>query len=335
MPRAVSASVAALALGALLLTGCSGTDESGTGDNQSNVATGQEGFEDVRKLAARLGTDAAPGEFPRTVRNLVANEEVGETVIPAKPERVIVLDTGELDTLASLGIEPVGIAHPADVGMAPGYLDVGDAVDLGPYDALDLEHGTLRTWVGVGGSPESVVRAARHGLPLTLAIIGGDPLRFLSDAQLYRQSLERLGRSELPIAVHSPGHVARTDEDAREQVWPHYQAMMSRIGAERGWAPATRAQFDREAGPNGALCVGALMAMVLAFGDCKRSPPPTAVTTDIPVSVSPAPAKVERATGVFVINADTKVTFGDGAQAKRVAEYFSGRLEFHKREEGG
>jgi iron complex transport system substrate-binding protein len=139
MPRAVSASVAALALGALLLTGCSGTDESGTGDNQSNVATGQEGFEDVRKLAAQLGTDAGPGEFPRTVRNLVANEEVGETVIPAKPERVIVLDTGELDNMASLGIEPVGIAHPADVGMAPGYLDVGDAVDLGPYDALDLE----------------------------------------------------------------------------------------------------------------------------------------------------------------------------------------------------
>jgi iron complex transport system substrate-binding protein len=139
MPRAVSASVAALVLGALLLTGCSGTDESGTGDNQSNVAAGQEGFEDVRKLAAQLGTDAAPGEFPRTVRNLVANEEVGETVIPAKPERVIVLDTGELDNMASLGIEPVGIAHPADVGMAPGYLDVGDAVDLGPYDALDLE----------------------------------------------------------------------------------------------------------------------------------------------------------------------------------------------------
>jgi alkanesulfonate monooxygenase SsuD/methylene tetrahydromethanopterin reductase-like flavin-dependent oxidoreductase (luciferase family) len=119
-----------------------------------------------------------------------------------------------------------------------------------------IENGTLRTWVGVGGSPESVVRAARHGLPLTLAIIGGDPLRFLSYAQLYRQSLEKAGRSELPIAVHSPGHVAPTDEEAREQVWPHYQAMMSRIGEERGWPPVTRAHFDREAGPNGALCVG-------------------------------------------------------------------------------
>lgn len=119
-----------------------------------------------------------------------------------------------------------------------------------------IESGTLRTWVGVGGSPESVVRAARHGLPLTLAIIGGDPLRFLTYAQLYRQSLERLGQGDLPIAVHSPGHVAPTDEEARQQVWPHYQAMMSRIGEERGWPPVTRAHFERETGPNGALCVG-------------------------------------------------------------------------------
>lgn len=139
MPRAVPATVAALLLGATLLTGCGTSDDSGTGDNQSNVATGQDGFDGVRELAARLGTDAAPGEFPRTVRNLVANEEVGETEIPAKPERVVVLDTGELDNMVSLGIEPVGIAHPADVGMAPGYLDVGDAADLGAYDALDLE----------------------------------------------------------------------------------------------------------------------------------------------------------------------------------------------------
>ncbi|MFE7506385.1 ABC transporter substrate-binding protein [Promicromonospora sp. NPDC057488] len=139
MPRAVSASLAALVVGAALLTGCGGTADAGTGDNKSNVATGQEGFDDVRELAARLGTDAAPGEFPRTVRNLVANEEVGETEIPAKPERVIVLDTGELDNMVSLGVEPVGIAHPADADMAPDYLDVGDAVDLGAYDALDLE----------------------------------------------------------------------------------------------------------------------------------------------------------------------------------------------------
>jgi probable LLM family oxidoreductase len=120
-----------------------------------------------------------------------------------------------------------------------------------------IESGRLRAWVGVGGSPESVLRAARYGLPLTLAIIGGDPKRFAGYAALYRQALQERKAPELPIAVHSPGHVADTDERARDEVWPHYEAMMSRIGAERGWPPMTRAHFEREAGPSGALCVGA------------------------------------------------------------------------------
>jgi probable LLM family oxidoreductase len=119
-----------------------------------------------------------------------------------------------------------------------------------------IEHGALRTWVGVGGSPESVIRAARYGLPLTLAIIGGSPQRFLPYVQLYAQSLERFGHSARPVAVHSPGHVAATDEQAKDELWPHYRAMMARIGAERGWPPVDRAHFDHEAGPEGALCVG-------------------------------------------------------------------------------
>jgi len=119
-----------------------------------------------------------------------------------------------------------------------------------------VEHGTLRTWVGVGGSPESVVRAARHGLPLTLAIIGGSPRRFLPYVQLYQQSLERYGKTPQPVAVHSPGHIAATDDQARNELWPHYETLMTRIGAERGWAPVTRAHFEREAGPDGAICVG-------------------------------------------------------------------------------
>jgi probable LLM family oxidoreductase len=119
-----------------------------------------------------------------------------------------------------------------------------------------IENGRLKTWIGVGGSPESVVRAARYGLPLTLAIIGGSPVRFRTLADLYRQSLKKLGHPELPIAVHSPGHVADTDEHARNELWPHYAVMMNRIGGERGWPPVTRTQFDREAGPDGALCVG-------------------------------------------------------------------------------
>jgi probable LLM family oxidoreductase len=119
-----------------------------------------------------------------------------------------------------------------------------------------IENGTLKTWIGVGGSPESVVRAARYGLPLTLAIIGGSPVRFRPFVDLYHQSLEKLGRPGLPIAVHSPGHVAATDDMARNELWPHYQTMINRIGGERGWPAATRAQFDREAGADGALCVG-------------------------------------------------------------------------------
>ncbi len=122
------------------------------------------------------------------------------------------------------------------------------------YPPLDRP---LAVWVGVGGSPESVVRAARYGFPLTLAIIGGHPQRFRPYVDLYLQSLERFGKPVLPVAVHSPGHVAATDEQAKHDLWPHYEALMNRIGAERGWTPVSRAHFDREAGPEGALCVGA------------------------------------------------------------------------------
>ena len=119
-----------------------------------------------------------------------------------------------------------------------------------------IEHGTLRTWIGVGGSPESVIRAARFGLPLTLAIIGGNPLRFRPYVDLYLESLTQYGQQVLPIAVHSPGHVAATDAQAKDELWPHYETMINRIGAERGWQPTSRANFEREAGPDGALCVG-------------------------------------------------------------------------------
>ena len=119
-----------------------------------------------------------------------------------------------------------------------------------------VETGSLRTWVGVGGSPESVVRAAKYGLPLTLAIIGGSPQRFRPFVALYLQSLEKYAQPVLPIAVHSPGHVAATDDQAKNELWPHYEVMINRIGGERGWPPATRAHFEREASPDGALCVG-------------------------------------------------------------------------------
>lgn len=114
----------------------------------------------------------------------------------------------------------------------------------------------LTAWVGVGGSPQSVVRAARHGLPLVIAIIGGESARFAPLAELYRRVLRETGHPQLPVAVHSPGHVAATDEAAMEELWPHWQAMRNRIGAERGWPATTPDEYRHAAGPAGALYVG-------------------------------------------------------------------------------
>lgn len=119
-----------------------------------------------------------------------------------------------------------------------------------------LERGLLRTWIGVGGSPESVVRAARYGFDLMLAIIGGDPARFAPFVQLYQRAMDELGRPRGAIGVHAPGHVAETDAQAREELWPHFLAQRTKIGGERGWPPPTRGQFEREAGREGALFVG-------------------------------------------------------------------------------
>lgn len=111
------------------------------------------------------------------------------------------------------------------------------------------------TWVGVGGSPESVVRVVRQDLRLMLAIIGGDPRRFLPYLDLYSRACAQIGRPVRPVGVHSPGHVAATDTAAREGLWPHYQQMFSRIGAERGWPPVTRERFEQEI-DHGSLYVG-------------------------------------------------------------------------------
>jgi probable LLM family oxidoreductase len=118
-----------------------------------------------------------------------------------------------------------------------------------------VEHGPLKTWIGVGGSPESVVRAAHYDLPLMLAIIGGDPRRFLPYVDLYRRAYEQMGRPVKEIGLHSHGYVADTDTQARDELFPHHKAMRDRIGAERGWPPATRAHFDQE-GDGGSLYVG-------------------------------------------------------------------------------
>jgi probable LLM family oxidoreductase len=118
-----------------------------------------------------------------------------------------------------------------------------------------IEMATLKTWIGVGGSPESVVRAARYDLPLMLAIIGGDSRRFGAYVDLYRRAAEEFGRSPREIGVHSPGYVAASDDAAREEFWPHYKRMRDRIGAERGWPPMTGGEYTHEI-ERGALYVG-------------------------------------------------------------------------------
>jgi probable LLM family oxidoreductase len=117
------------------------------------------------------------------------------------------------------------------------------------------EGGHLKTWIGVGGSPESVVRAASHTMPLVLAIIGGDPARFAPYVDLFHRALAQMEKPDLPIAVHSPGFIADTDDLAAEQYWPHNRVMRDRIGAERGWPPSTEDEFRNEI-EHGSLYLG-------------------------------------------------------------------------------
>ena len=113
----------------------------------------------------------------------------------------------------------------------------------------------MTTWVGVGGSPESVVRVVRHDLHLMLAIIGGDPRRFAPYVDLYHRACAQLERPVRPIGIHSPGFVAATDTEAREALWPHYAEMFGRIGTERGWPPTTKDRYLEEI-EHGSLYVG-------------------------------------------------------------------------------
>jgi probable LLM family oxidoreductase len=119
-----------------------------------------------------------------------------------------------------------------------------------------LESGPFPAWIGVGGSPESVLRAARRGFSLMLAIIGGPPARFVPFSRLFHRALKEYGQPARPVGVHSPGHVAVTDEQAREEFWPRYVEVIRHVSKTRGFAVPTRESFMRETGPQGALYVG-------------------------------------------------------------------------------
>jgi len=117
------------------------------------------------------------------------------------------------------------------------------------------EKGRLDVAVGVGGSPESVIRAARYGFPLVLAIIGGAPDRFAPYVELYRAAAKDLGTTAHPIGMHSPGLVAKTDEEAKRLAWPAFKTSWDRIGRTRGWPPYTKEQFEYEI-EHGSLYIG-------------------------------------------------------------------------------
>jgi probable LLM family oxidoreductase len=119
-----------------------------------------------------------------------------------------------------------------------------------------LESGPFPVWLGVGGSPESVVRAAHYGFSLMLAIIGGSPARFAPFSQLFHEALASYGKAALPVGVHSPGHVAVTDERARDEFWPRYLEVIRHYSKIRGFAVPTQESFMYEIGPQGALYVG-------------------------------------------------------------------------------
>lgn len=117
------------------------------------------------------------------------------------------------------------------------------------------ESGRMKAWIGVGGSPHSVLRSVKYHIPMMLAIIGGEPDRFRPFVDLYHQASSEAGVGVMPLGCHSPGHVAETDAKAREELWPHFRVFRDRLGAERGWPPTSQREFEHEI-ENGSLYVG-------------------------------------------------------------------------------
>jgi probable LLM family oxidoreductase len=129
------------------------------------------------------------------------------------------------------------------------------------------EAGAFPVWIGVGGSPESVLRTARHGFSLMLAIIGGPPARFAPFTALFHETLRHAGSDARPVGVHSPGHVAATDEQAQEEFWPRYLEVIRHAARTRGFAIPTKESFLQEIGPRGALHVGSAETVARKIAD--------------------------------------------------------------------
>lgn len=132
------------------------------------------------------------------------------------------------------------------------------------------ESGRLRTWVGVGGTPQSVLRTAHYGFRLMLAIIGGAPSRFRPYVDLYRRAAEQFGTEALPVGMHSPGFIAETDDEAKELFYPGYKVIRDRIGALRGWPPLQRQEFEADVA-HGSLYIGSPETVARKMADAIRT----------------------------------------------------------------
>jgi probable LLM family oxidoreductase len=141
-----------------------------------------------------------------------------------------------------------------------------DSADVYPK----TESGHLNTWVGVGGTPQSVVRTAQYGLPLMIAIIGGSPARFAPYIDLYKRAADQFETTAHPVGMHSPGFIADTDEQARELHWPHYKVIRDRIGALRGWPPIRKHEYEAEV-EHGSLYVGSPETVARKMADAIKA----------------------------------------------------------------
>lgn len=133
-----------------------------------------------------------------------------------------------------------------------------------------MPEGGIPTWIGVGGSPNSVIRAARYGLPLMLAIIGGQPERFAGHVDLYFRALEQFGQPRQPVGQHSLGLIAETDEEAAETWWTFWKPVIEMFGRERGFYAPTRERYNAELA-TGALFVGSPETVAQKIASVARS----------------------------------------------------------------
>jgi probable LLM family oxidoreductase len=162
-------------------------------------------------------------------------------------------DLGDYDELFAEKLELLlRLRQSVEIDWAGKHRAALEGVGVYPRPIQD----PLPIWVAVGGNPESAIRAGALGLPMALAIIGGQPERFAPFAELHREAARRAGHGPLPLSINSHAYVAETSQRATDEYFPAYSTMMNAIGRERRWSPIARPDFDALRSPRGALVVG-------------------------------------------------------------------------------